>query len=1025
VAADYNVMMLPFAVHPLAFVLGPLDFAEPIWLLLLLLLIPIVYLWKTSRVPASKFRRGVSLLLRSSLILAIVLSLAGTRLVWFNHGLCVVFVIDQSQSVPGPVREVVRDALARQIDKMQRDDLFSIVEFGGDSVLSSLPSPKGPVPQPTKVLDTGHTDIARALRLAMATFPPDRQKRVVLFSDGNQNVGDALRESRIAAINDVDVDVLLLAAKAGHELMVEQVVTPPRVQKDANFVVRAIISSDIEQDAKLQLMRDGSAMGQQMPVHLKPGSNVLDIPDSLSEGNFHEYSVTVSPKINENDTFSANNTGYGFTQVDAPGKVLLVRGKSTSNDYLTTALQRPPANLTVETVGPTGLPAAVKDYAPYDCVIIDNVSVAYMSESQMSAVRDWVKNQGGGLVLIGGNDSFGPGGWKDKPIEEVSPVYMDIKRKKHLASLAIVVVLDKSGSMGAPAKGGTLLEKMDLANQGAVEVIKALTEVDEAMIGAVDTEVKWMGDARVVPMTGANKAHLISNTLANRAGGGGIYCKTALAHAYKLLNSPNVNAMAKHVIMFADAQDSEQPEDCVAMAKSMFEKYQITTSVIGMGTKSDPDVPFQQEVAGPKAGHGRWEITDDVMALPRMFAKEAFIVSRSAYVEKPEGITPTLYQSPLLEGFLGAKSTGDQGSTGGVPRLYGYVGATLKPRATLAMHGLEADDPVLSHWSIGLGKCVAFTSDDNAHWGKDWVAWDGYAKFWAQVVRWVGKTAQSNNISTTTAIEGSEGRVIVEALDDSGKPLNNLDLKANVSPPNLNTNLPEVRLEQVAPGRYVGRFNATSTGTYLTSVFDAGSNSEIARGGGVLSYPPEYRDLVPNAALLRNLAESSGGQFLTDIDAVFQHKPQAVRTFWPLWQLLLVFVASALFLDIAWRRLNIADWFRRTTSTAYPTSAIAGQSLGAFRSIKSGRSDVQKQRETLRQRIETRAQTAPPIPPTATAVLTDSANSAAPTSTPSDATNPTATPPQPPAAEGYANRLMVAKKRAAQQIKDQSTDGRN
>ncbi len=173
---------------------GPLDFAEPAWLWTLLIFLPLVYLWKTSRVPATSIRRWGMLLLRAVLVIAIIFSLAGTRLVWFNKGICVVFVLDQSQSVPGAARDVVRERIANEVQKMNKDDRFVVVEFGGDAVVGSLPSPKGPMPPPAKVADTGRTDIARALRLALAAFPPDRQKRIILFSDGNQNVGDALRE---------------------------------------------------------------------------------------------------------------------------------------------------------------------------------------------------------------------------------------------------------------------------------------------------------------------------------------------------------------------------------------------------------------------------------------------------------------------------------------------------------------------------------------------------------------------------------------------------------------------------------------------------------------------------------------------------------------------------------------------------------------------------------------------------------------------------------------------------------------
>ena len=575
-------------------------------------------------------------------MIALVFSLAGTRMVWFSKGICVAFVLDQSQSVPGSVREAVRTRIAAEIQKMSKDDQFVIVEFGGDAVLGSLPSAKGQMPPKVEVADPGRTDIARALRLALASFPPDRQKRIVLFSDGNQNVGDALREARIAAAQDVDIDVLLLAAAQGHEVMVEQLVTPGHVRKDANFVVRAIISSDIAQDVQLLATRDGQPMKlEHDQITLKAGTNVVDIPDSLNVGGYHEYQVTVQVKNPDGDTFPANNTGYAFTTVDAPGRVLLVRGKPMIQDYLTYALQS--EGLTVDTKTVEAVPGSVKGYAQYDCVIFDDVNRFRLAPVQITELAHWVKDYGGGLVLIGGDDSFGPGGYKGTALEEVSPVDMDVKRTKHLASLAIVIVNDKSGSMGMPAKGGTKLEKMDLANQGSVEVIKLLDPTDFAMIGAVDTEVKWATEPRVIPMTPYNKAAISKMTLSVEAGGGGILCETALTHAYELVNAPNVHAMAKHVIMFADAQDSEQQENCVAMARTNYEKFGVTTSVIGLGVPTDPDVPFQQAVV--KAGHGRHYITDDAMALPRLFAKEAFLVSRSAFVEKKEGIPLTLYNS--------------------------------------------------------------------------------------------------------------------------------------------------------------------------------------------------------------------------------------------------------------------------------------------------------------------------------------------------------------------------------------------
>ena len=995
--------MLPTLSPILALRAGPLEFGDPVWLLGLALLVPVYYLWRTSRVPGSPVRKWVSLALRAGLVLALVFSLADTRVVWTNRGICVAFVIDQSQSVPGDSRARLRDLIKAQIDQMTKDDQFVVVEFGGDSVLGALPSPRGDMPPPAKVEDTGHTNLARALRLAMASFPNDRQKRVVLLTDGNQNQEDALREARIAGVKDVDVDVVPILAQRGHEVMVDQVIVPPHVRKDARFLVRALVTSDAPQEVEVIVYRDGARYARIPAQQLNTGANVIDVPDMLGDGGTHQYQVTIVPRNPDADTFAANNTGYALTQVDAPGKVLLVPGKSNEPTFLYNALRS--AGVPVIQTAPGALPASADELAAYDCVIMDNVNHADVANSQqLPALKKWVEDYGGGLVLIGGDDSFGPGGYTGTILEELAPVYMDVKRQKHIASLAVAVVLDKSGSMGMTIdSAGT--QKMQLANEGGVSVIKLLDDQDMAMLGACDTAVYWVDDhASVIPMTAGNKNKLISGIRSVRAGGEGIDCNTALFHSYEMVRP--ANTMTKHVIMFGDSQDCDNQEGCVAMAADMYAKYGITTSVIGMGTPADVHAPFQKAVA--TAGHGRFFVTEDVNNLPKLFMKEAFLVSRQAFIEDKKGIPLTPYASPLLQGFI------NQGKAQ-LPSIYGYIGTTLKPRASLALHGKQADDPVLAHWVIGLGKCVAFTSDSSSRWGQDWVAWDGFSKFWSQVVRWVARSAQGNGLTTTTLIDGSDGRVVVDAVDDTGKPINNLQLQASVVSPDQAAASGGVPLEQIAPGRYQGRFTANQRGTYLVAVSqnDNGTPQLVSTGGGVLSYPPEYRDLQPNEALLRNLADASGGAYLSDFDGIFRQKPNPVRTFWPLWQVLLICVTAALFLDIAWRRLNVADWFRRESTG--PAVQRTDASLGALRAIKSGRRDVDSQRSSMRKRVEavaTAQPAGPPLPhplPVADSPVGASGAAAEPA-------------PAPQAGEGYAHRLLSAKRRAKEQIREQAED---
>jgi Ca-activated chloride channel homolog len=571
----------------------------------------------------------------------------------------------------------------------------------------------------------------------------------------------------------------------------------------------------------------------------------------------------------------------------------------------------------------------------------------------------------------------------------------------------VVVVLDKSGSMGMTVNGGH--EKMELADEGACEAIKLLDGRDLGLLGACDTQTRWVDNInKVIPITPGNKERMMKAIRSVRAGGGGIYCETALADSYQIINDPSVHTMSKHVIMFADAQDSEQQDNCVAMAKSNYEKFDVTTSVIGMGVEGDPDVPFQKEVA--EAGHGRWFIAEDVNNLPRLFVKDAFMVSRQAFIEDVNGIPLTPYASPLLQGFI------EQGKAT-LPSIYGYVGTTLKPRATLALHGKQADDPVLAHWVIGLGKCVAYMSDSTSRWGKDWVGWNGYSKFWTQIVRWTARSTQTNGLSTTTLIDGMDGRVVVDAVDGSGKPINNLQLQANVIGPDNNGGGgggKDIALEQIAPGRYQGHFTASQRGTYMVAVAEGTPEAHqlVATGGGVLSYPPEYRDLQPNLALLGNVAEASDGKVLKDLDGVFAEKPNPVRTFWPLWQVLLLVVTGALVGDIAWRRLNVADWFRpRSVGKAVASKADA--SVGALKSVKAGRREVETQRTSMRERVESRV------------AEQRSQGSAVPPPLPGKGAFPVEAggaqnekKVEAPAGENYASRLLSAKKRAKEQIRE-------
>jgi Ca-activated chloride channel family protein len=428
-----------------------------------------------------------------------------------------------------------------------------------------------------------------------------------------------------------------------------------------------------------------------------------------------------------------------------PEKVLLVQVEKHASP-LEAALAV--AGFQVVRAEPDALPATADAFAPYDCVILDNINYADVSApAKMAALKKWVQEGAGGLVLIGGDDSFGPGGYTDTVLEELAPVEMDVKRRKRLAPLAQIMMLDKSGSMGMPMKAGAGLQKMQVVEEGVCTAVERLDADDLALVGVCDMQVRWADDLdKLMPMLPANKARIEAATRKVQAGGGGILCTTALTQSYDLLKKDDSKGMSRHVTLFADAQDSDQQEGSVELAKEMFVKFGITTSVIGMGLPTDPHASFQKAVA--EAGHGRWFVTEDVNNLGRLFIKDAFITSRQPYIERAEGWTLTPAASPLLPGIK-------PGDTAALPKVYGYVATTLKPRATLALHGQTADDPVLAHWVTGRGRSVAFTAVTPWPWDKEWATMNGYGKFWAQVVHWVSRPPQA---AATQAREAPSGR---------------------------------------------------------------------------------------------------------------------------------------------------------------------------------------------------------------------------------------------------------------------------
>ncbi|OLD68483.1 MAG: hypothetical protein AUF63_02870 [Candidatus Rokubacteria bacterium 13_1_20CM_70_15] len=519
-------------------------------------------------------------------------------------------------------------------------------------------------------------------------------------------------------------------------------------------------------------------------------------------------------------------------------------------------------NIEVTVVEPPQIPVDLAGLQKYDGVILSNVSSLKLTRAQMGYIRDYVRDGGGGLLMVGGEESFGLGGYYRTPIEEALPVTMEVKQKVEIPSLAVVLSIDRSGSMAMATD--EKVTKLDLAKEAAHLVVDLLDERNEVGVMSWDTEFIW--DA---PLRSAKDRQAIHH---------------AVAQSYAVLfDRP---ALLKHVIFLSDGQMTRG--DFQGLLRRMA-KDKITVSTVAIG--KDADVQLMVDIA--KWGRGRFYYTEDSQTIPRIFTLETQLASKASLIEQP--FKPQL-TSPNHEAM-------QEIDWKNAPPLGGYVATTLKSTAELVLMSHQ-EDPVLATWRYGLGRAAAFTSDAKAKWAVLWLRWRDFNKFWSQLVRW---TLRSGSRSDTVALverHDDVGEIVVDAVDTKGEFINFLDSQVGVVAPNRERTV--IDLEQVGPGRYRGRFPVTQEGVYLVGMAQRRADRVIGSqlAGLVVPYAQELRDLGVDEALLRELAELTGGSALASPRDAFLTGRRRSRITVEVWPWLVGLVAVLLIPDIALRRLG-------------------------------------------------------------------------------------------------------------------------
>jgi len=903
--------------------MGFIRFSHPQYLLLL----PLVwaYTWwvlRGSLAELGRTRGRLAAGLRAALLTLLVLALAGLQLVRPTHNLCTVFVLDVSDSISPRQRTEALDYIRTAVKSMRHGDSAALVTFGGEALLDHDADETGTLKNLRGIYSipsTSRTDIAAGVQLAMASFPLEAGKQVILFTDGNENLGNVLDQARLAGSNGVRISAFPLARDTSRgEALLLRVEAPAEVRQGAPFQVNVLAESLAETDGTITLYRNNQPV-EARRVHLKPGKTVIAFEQTAPDSGLENYRAILDVPSGQ-DTVPDNNVAYAYTRASGKPAVLVVEGGAGEGAQLAQTLRS--HDIEVTRGGPERIPTSLADCARYDSIVFANVPAWQMSAAQMTMIHSAVRDTGMGFAMLGGEESFGAGGYYQTTIEQALPVNMDIKKRKQLPSVALVIVIDVSGSMGEAENG---VPKIKLAADAAKTAVSLLQPIDTVCVIGYDTP----GDFHyVVPKQTPvrNKQAIYAQIDRLAPGGGGIFGLAALKEARSALQG--ANSQVKHIIFFADAADidKEQPSDpasMVSLAQQMRSKDRITISSIGLGRSADQDWPLLHNMA--ITGGGQSYLVDRISQLPRIFLRDVMYMSRSLLIEKPFQVTAE-DTHPATRGIPWDSS----------PPLLGYVCTSMKEtplaRQLLVSH---EDDPVLATWTHGLGRSLAFTSDATSHWGAYWLGWEGYAPFWSQALRWTLRQGAKGNLQTQITEEDGRATIAVDAVTSDGEFRNMLDLRAHVSHVDpLGVNGPTateetVKLEQTAPGHYEGRFDARETGTFVTTVEEHGQGA-LQMSTLVIPYSPEYQALQPNMPLLAKIVEQTGGVENPAPAEVFGKLRFGSRSLRDLWPLLAVLAALLFLADVAVRRVllpwdEVAAMVREAVTSRLPKRRRAGE----------------------------------------------------------------------------------------------------
>ena len=885
-----------------------MTFSQPIWLLLLpAILGGAIWAWAGRHRSLGSRRRLVSLLLRLIIFTALILAIAGATWQRPRSEEAVTFVGDLSASMLSGQDRIVR-YINSALKMRRQSDRAAIVAFGQAALVEQPSSPLTGFDHFESLVDGDFSDLGSGLGLGGALLPNDHRRRVILLTDGRENLGDAVGQTRLLHNEGIRVDVVQIPTNPGPEVRVNGVDAPSNLHLGEQFTLNVQVSSTVATQATVLLFEDGQLV-KSSTATIQQGDGVLSFNLTARHTGVHTYRAVLQPTV---DTISQNNEGSTFVTVVGPPQVLVVEGFPGFSANVVASLHA--AHIQTSIITGFALPSDLATLQQYAAIVLVDVPADELAPESMRALQSFVGDLGHGLVALGGANSFGVGNYGGTPLEEALPVRMDLPKRKDLPTAAVVLIIESLESQA----------NVNISKQAGKAVVGLLNPHDQ--IAVSDANAGY-----TVPLQNAQDKAGIDSAIDNMNPNDPMSYLPFLQQAYDTLRQ--AKAQTKHIILLGDG---DAYDNAYQTLLTKIRKAGINVSTVETNASVSSDFQTMRDIA--RWGGGKNYPADNVTSIPRILLKVARTVAHSSIIEGrfyPAQVAP----SPILNGITS------------VTDLQGYVVTTPKQLATIVLVSPKSD-PILAQWQFGLGRAVAWTSDSQGRWTTDWLASPSTKRIWSAMVNWVLPPPQSADLSLSTTVAGG---IATLGLDSQSSTVFRT-ITAHVVGPDGKAQ--EVSLIATAPHHYEGRLLTGGDGAYLVRIAaqaaGAGKGSGLVRtisGGLVVPYAPDYRETGPDPSTSQAIASAGGGSVLSlsQPNLAWVDNLPSVPAPTPLQTPLLLMALLLLPFDVAARRLLVRheDW--QALLAALPRrrrdaqlSGDAEPTIAALSTVRKGRAARQQ-----------------------------------------------------------------------------------